>query len=65
MTHEERIERLMHSATNCTQMLYAIDRKLADALLCLDEGRDEECKQMLAHLKQALPQAISVLDFDD
>lgn len=65
MTHEERIERLMHSASNCKQMLGAIDRKLADALSCLDDGKTEECKEMLAQLKQALPEAIAVLQHDD
>ena len=64
MTHEERIERLMHSASNCTHMLHAIDRKMADALVCLEEGRDEECKRLIAQLKDALPQAIAVLDFE-
>lgn len=65
MTPEERIHRLTHATKNCSQMLSAVDRKLADALLCLEEGRHDECQALLVQLKQALPEAIRVIQHDD
>ncbi|MEO1921459.1 hypothetical protein T8S45_09965 [Blastomonas marina] len=65
MTPEERIHRLNHANKNCRQMLGAVDRKLAEALRCLEDGRHEECEALLGQLKQALPEAIKVIEHDD
>lgn len=65
MTPEDRIATLTHTTKNCRQMLSAVDRKLSAALLCLEDGRHEECEALLAQLKQALPQAIKVIEDDD
>lgn len=65
MTPEERIDRLTHATKNCSQMLSAVDRKLAEALLCLEDGRHEDCGALLTQLKSALPQAIKVIEHDD
>lgn len=65
MTEQERIERLMHSANNCRQMLHAIDSKLAEALRCIEEQRVEECKELLDSLAKALPEAIATLRHED
>ena len=65
MTERERIERLMHSANNCRQMLHAIDSKLAEALRCIEDGRLEDCKVLLDSLAKALPEAIATLRHED
>lgn len=60
-----QIDRLMHSANNCHQMLQAIDRKLARALRCIEEGRAEDCRRLLAELTEALPQAMAIIQHDN
>ena len=65
MTPNEQIERLMHSANNCRQMLSAIDSKLAKALRCIEEGDIDNCRTMLDALAQALPEAIATLRHDE
>ncbi len=42
-------------------MLSVVDRKLAEALVCLEDGRHAECGALLAQLKNALPEAIKVI----
>ncbi len=65
MSPDERIAKLTHASKNCTQMLSAVDRKLAEALLCLEDGSHEDCAVLLAQLKKALPQAIKVIEHHD
>ena len=65
MTNEERIASLTHANRNCCQMLSVIDRRLGEALACLDEGRDEDCRALLAQLKQAVPEAMRMIDTPD
>lgn len=60
-----RLDRLMHSANNCHQMLQAIDRKLARALRCIEEDRTDECRRLLAELTEALPQAMAIIRHDN
>lgn len=60
-----QIDRLMHSANNCHQMLHAIDRTLARALRFIEEGRTEECRRLLAELSEALPQAMAIIRHDN
>lgn len=61
MTEKERIEKLMHAAGNCQQMLHAIDRRLARALQCLETNDVDECRKLLDGLTTALPAAIAIL----
>lgn len=61
---KEELSSYIHAARNCTQMLAAIDRRLARAREALDAGEVEECKAYLQQLKDALPQAIRVIDHD-
>ena len=62
---KSQLDRLMHSANNCHQMLAAVDRKLARALRCIDEGRTEDCRRLLAELTEALPQAMAIIRHDN
>lgn len=61
----EELSTYIHAARNCTQMLSAIDRRLARARDALEAGEIEECKTYLDQLKEALPQAIRVIDHDN
>lgn len=62
---KSQLDRLMHSANNCHQMLHAIDRKLARALRCIEEGRTDECRRLLTELSEALPQAMAIIRHDN
>ena len=56
------IEKLMHAAGNCHQMLQAVDNKLAKALASLIAGDYDSCRKDLEFLTAALPQAMQVID---
>lgn len=55
---------LLHAANNCAQMLQALDRRLEQALVALDDGNLEDCRETLAFVKQALPEAIASISHD-
>ena len=63
--HRNQIEALMHSANNCRQMLAAVDRKLARALVCLRESDYKTCEHLLSELTDALPQAMAIIATDN
>lgn len=57
-------EALRHAANNCRHMLQILERKLAEAESHLRAGDHDRCRQILIYLRQAFPEAIAALDFD-
>ncbi|KLE35914.1 hypothetical protein [Aurantiacibacter luteus] len=64
MDERDDLEDYIHAARNCTQMLFAIERMMGKALESLEAGDTEALRQRLAMLKEAVPQAIAVIDHD-
>ena len=65
LSDQQRINQLLHSASNCRQMLRAIDRSLATALECVYDGRIDECRATLEKLSSSLPQAIRIIEYEE
>ena len=61
MELQNQIEQWIHSANNCRQMLYAMDKQMARAIDCL-ESDPEKARLIIGTLRDALPRAIDALD---
>ena len=62
MHEDTRIEDLQHAINNCCQILDASNRLLVRALECLDGNDMSKCRELLLHIGDALPQAVSTLE---
>ena len=60
---DERAD-LIHAARNCTQMLYAMDRRMKKVSELLEQGDLDAARSDLAMLEDAIPQAIAIIDHD-
>ena len=61
MHEDTRIEDLQHAMNNCCQILHASNRLLVRALECLDGNDMSKCRELLLHIGDALPQAVTAL----
>ena len=61
MDAQDPIELWIHSANNCRQMLFAMDKQMGRAL-DLIESDPEKAREIIEMLREALPRAIDTLD---